>query len=85
MKLLKQINRLNYLTLLINLATSGITIWYGITHQPALVLIGIGWALGSICVWMLRKLLNDYNNKVVDTVNPMVRYELDDEDEYDNN
>ena len=50
MKILKQINRLNYLTLLINLLTSGVTIWYGITNQPALVLIGIGWALGSVSV-----------------------------------
>ena len=83
MKILKKINRLNYLTLLINLATSGVTVIYGLTHSILLVVIGIGWALGSISVWMLRKLLNDYNNKVVDTVNPMVRYELDDEDEYD--
>ena len=83
MKLLKNINRLNYLTLLINLATSGVTIVYGLTHSFLLVLIGIGWALGSISVWLLRKLLNDYNNKVVDVVNPLARCELDDEDEID--
>ena len=83
MKQLKNISRLNYLTLLINLATSGITIWYGLTHSPALILIGIGWALGSVSVWYLRKCLNDYNNKVVNLVNPLVRYELDDEDEFD--
>ena len=83
MKILKKINRLNYLTLLINLLTSGVTIWYGLTHNILLVLIGIGWALGSVSVWLLRKLLNDYNNKVVDTVNPLTRYELDDEDEFD--
>ena len=83
MKLLKKINRLNYLTLLINLITSAITIVYGLTHSFLLVCIGIGWALGSTSVFLLRKLLNDYNNKVVDVVNPLARYELDDEDEYD--
>jgi len=83
MKILKKIQKINYLTLGVNLITSALLIWYGLSDNIILCICGGVYALGSLSVVYKEKLLDDYNNQVVDKVNPLARYELDDEDEYD--
>ena len=83
MKILKKIQKINYLTLLTNLLISIGLVLYGISDSIILCVLGIVYGISSLCNVYKEKLLNDYNNQVVDKVNPMVRYELDDEDEYD--
>ena len=83
MKILKKIQKINYLTLLMNLLIGIGLVWYGLSDGIVLSILGGVYVLSTLCNVYKEKLLNDYNNKVVDTVNPMVRYELDDEDEYD--
>ena len=83
MKILKKIQKINYLTLITNLLIGIGLVWYGISDGIILSILGGVYVLSSLCNVYKEKLLNDYNNQVVDKVNPLVRYELDDEDEYD--
>tara|TARA_Y100001938_G_scaffold36120_1_gene49809 strand:- start:4504 stop:4758 length:255 start_codon:yes stop_codon:yes gene_type:complete len=83
MKLLKKVNKLNYLTFITNLLIGIGLVWYGISDSIILCVLGIVYSISTLSKMYKDKLLNDYNNKVVDLVNPLTRYELDDEDEYD--
>jgi hypothetical protein len=84
MKILKKIQKINYLTLGINLLTSIGLVWYGYSSDNIILcVLGGVYAIGSLSVVYKERLLNDYNNQVVDKLNPLARYELDDEDEFD--
>ena len=83
MKILKKIQKINYLTLLTNLLIGIGLVWYGLSDGIILSILGGVYVLSTLCNVYKEKLLNDYNNQVVDSVNPLVRYELDDEDEFD--
>ena len=82
MKILKKIQKINYLTLLTNLLIGIGLVWYGLSDEIIWSILGGVDVLSSLSVLYKEKLLNDCNNKVVDSVNPMVRFELDDEDEF---
>ena len=83
MKILKKIQKINYLTLLTNLLIGIGLVWYGLSDNIILCVSGVVYSISVLGKLYKEKLLNDYNNKVVDLVNPLVRYELDDEDEFD--
>ena len=83
MKILKKIQKINYLTLLTNLLIGIGLVWYGLSDNIILCVLGGVYSISVLGKLYKEKLLNDYNNKVVDLVNPIVRYELDDEDEFD--
>ena len=83
MKILKKIQKINYLTLITNLLIGIGLVWYGISDNIILCVLGVVYSISTLSELYKEKLLNDYNNKVVGLVNPIVRYELDDEDEFD--
>ena len=85
MKILKKIQKINYLTLVTNLLIGIGLVWYGISDNIILSIVGGVYVISSLSKVYKDKLLDDYNNQVVNKVNPVVRYELDDEDEFDVN
>ena len=66
MKILKKIQKINYLTLITNLLIGIGLVWYGLSDGVILSILGIVYVLSSLGLIYKEKLLNDYNNQVVE-------------------